>query len=172
MYKGDLVKRENGWMVVYSTPNSGKISEIKLSQESVDLIYSKYGHQARFIPDIKFSYSIKDGDAVIIFDGCRQKNTFKRKKINPSTTKKAEPNKISWLNPLWEDEPFSDNDPFSVKETQIMQCLVTAYEDFSSLDQTHPNDITDFVFHIHALQRILGQRVLRRDYPNIFPTHK
>jgi hypothetical protein len=53
-----------------------------------------------------------------------------------------------------------------------MKHLVSAYEEFSNLEQTNPNDIKDFVFHINALQRILGQRVLRRDYPNIFPTHK
>ena len=170
MYKGDLIKREDGWMVVYSTTNSGKISEIKLSQESIDLIYAKYGHQARFIPDMNFSYSVKNGDAVVIFENSRPKNivsNFKSGKRRPFPPKSSQPNK-----PLWEQELFSDNDPFSIEENHIMELLVIAYERFSKLDQTHPNDITDFVFHIHALQRILGQRVLRRDYPNIFPTHK
>ena len=65
-----------------------------------------------------------------------------------------------------------DKVPFFTNEELIMKHIVSAYEEFSNLEQTNPNDIKDFVFHINALQRILGQRVLRRDYPNTFPTHK
>lgn len=65
-----------------------------------------------------------------------------------------------------------DNGSFSISEESAMKHLVSAYEEFSKLEQTNPNDIKDFVFHINALQRILGQRVLRKDYPNTFPTYK
>jgi hypothetical protein len=65
-----------------------------------------------------------------------------------------------------------DKAPFFTNEELTMKHLVSAYEEFSKLEQTNPNDIKDFVFHINALQRILGQRVLRRDYPNTFPTYK
>jgi hypothetical protein len=170
MYKGDLIKRENGWSIVYSTPHSGRISEISVNQESIDLIQAKYGSKTTFVPDVNFSYSVRDGDAFIIFEKSRTHNVMAdsdSKKEFDEPTNNSQPNKS-----LWEEELFSDNDPLSIKENHIMNHLVYAYNDFSSLEQTHPDDIKDFVFHIHALQRILGQRILRRDYPNIFPTHK
>lgn len=160
MYKGDLIKRENGWSIVYSTPHSGRISEIRVNQKSIDLIQEKYGSKATFVPDVNFSYSVRDDDAFIIFENSRTHNVMADSDFEKEFVKLNKP----------KDE--KSNKPFSTKEDEVMSNLTSAYEHFSKLDQTHPNDITDFVFHIHALQRILGQRVLRRDYPNTFPTHK
>jgi hypothetical protein len=43
MFKGDLIKKSDGWSVIYSIPNVGKISEIALDQASINLIVMKNG---------------------------------------------------------------------------------------------------------------------------------
>ena len=154
MYKGDLIKRENGWSIIYSTPHSGKISEIMVSQESAELIHFKYGSKIKFIPDVKFSFSIKDGDAEVKFFPDSGPSKMVKEVEKPSFVG----HKI--------------DKPFSKEEEEAMNLLIDAHGKFSQLEQTHPSDITEWLFHLHAMQRILGQRVLRRDYPNIFPTYK
>jgi len=59
-------------------------------------------------------------------------------------------------------------EPYSKEEQEIMDLLVEAHNKFSQLEPTHPSDITEWVFHLHGMQKILGQRVLRRDYPDKF----
>lgn len=57
-------------------------------------------------------------------------------------------------------------------ETEIMDLIVEAHNKFMMLEQTHPSDVPDWVNAIHTLQGIIGQRILRRDYPDIFTTIK
>lgn len=185
--KGDLIKRENGkWVMIYSSIGSGLIKEAYLSKDSA---CSLANEKRRFLPNVNFR--LVDGLAILepasvesqrptpISEGKTLGNTKQptdnigrqappppKFTYNPGKSK-FQPNK-----PLWEEEPFSDNDPFSIQENHVMSHLVYAYNDFASLEQTHPSDIQDFLFHIHALQRIMGQRILRRDYPKVFPTHK
>jgi hypothetical protein len=73
--------------------------------------------------------------------------------------------------PIIDNSPKLDK-PFSEQEEKIMNLLIEAHTNFSELEQTHPSDINDWVFHLHGLQRLLGQRLLRRDYPHIFITKK
>lgn len=61
---------------------------------------------------------------------------------------------------------------FTDKEQKIMNLLVEAHNNFLTLDQTHPTETIDWMNGIHKLQDLLGCRVLRRDYPEIFPSIK
>jgi hypothetical protein len=60
------------------------------------------------------------------------------------------------------------NKPFTDKEQKIMDLLVEAHNNFIELDITHPMEITEWVSNLHKLQDLLGSRVLRRDYPDVF----
>lgn len=62
--------------------------------------------------------------------------------------------------------------PFTKEEQEVMDLLVEAHNKYTELEQTHPSDLPDWVNALHTLQRLLGQRILRRDYPEDFPTHK
>lgn len=50
-------------------------------------------------------------------------------------------------------------------EKAVMAHLVAAVNEFSALPEGHPSDVADFVFHIHALQNMLGCRVAARLEP-------
>jgi hypothetical protein len=60
--------------------------------------------------------------------------------------------------------------PYIETEQEIMNNLISAYNLFIKLEPTHPCDREDFADGIHELQKILGMRILRRDYPDMFPT--
>ena len=62
--------------------------------------------------------------------------------------------------------------PFTKEEQVVMAAIVTAYNTFVQLEQTHPSDIKDFTDAVHTIQRILSVRINRRDYPEIFQTIK
>lgn len=62
--------------------------------------------------------------------------------------------------------------PFTLEEQKISNSIVAAHNEFIKLEPTHPSDIVDWVNAIHTLQRILGGRILRRDYPETFSTFK
>ena len=162
MFKGDLIKKSDGWSVIYSRPNVGKISELDLDQASVNLIVMKYGSRIKFLPNMNFV--IAEGCAVVKFEEQEKQKATKESLDELMLRNIPVPPK--------HNSSIIDKVPFFTNEELIMKHIVSAYEEFSNLEQTNPNDIKDFVFHINALQRILGQRVLRRDYPNTFPTHK
>jgi len=185
---GDLFRKENGlWVVIYSKPGSGSIKEARVFNDD-SFVQSVYGNR-KFVPDV--SFSLEDGFAVLeISDHSNDKVYQKPTPLSESTTMGNTKNPSSFIdafigraadapkpfNPqrlFCEEQPFSDSkDPFTINENWVMKHLVSSYEEFSKLKQTHPDDLKDFVFHIHALQRILGQRVLRREYPETFPTHE
>jgi hypothetical protein len=153
MLKGDLKKIYGVWHVVYSRENSGRIQEIELTDYSSRMLSEKKGDNIKYLQDVYFDIT-SDGMAAVKFFP------------DPPPTKIVrEAEKPSFVSPEL-DKPFSTN------EELIMKHLVSAYEEFLNLEQRRPNDTTDFLFHINALQRILGQRVLRRDYPNTFATYK
>jgi hypothetical protein len=54
----------------------------------------------------------------------------------------------------------------------VSDLIVKAHNLFTDLEQTHPNDLPDWVNAIHQLQNIIGMRVLRRDYPETYKTIK
>jgi len=185
---GDLLKRESGlWVVIYSKPGSGVIKESRVSNDD-SFMQSVYGNK-KFIPDVSFRL---ENDLAVLEISDRSSNKIRQKPtpLSESTTMGNTKNPSSFIdafvgraadapkpfNPqrlFCEEQSFSDSkEPFTINENSVMRHLVSSYEEFSKLKQTHPDDLRDFVFHIHALQRILGQRVLRRKYPETFPTHE
>jgi hypothetical protein len=42
---------------------------------------------------------------------------------------------------------------------------------FSLLPVTHPSDLNDVIFHIHAIQNIIMARSAQRAHPHEFPTY-
>lgn len=195
MFKGDLKKIYGVWHVIYSRENSGRIQEIELTDYSSRAISEKKGDNIQYLQDVYFDIT-NDGRAALNFfpdpphptpskmtkEGAKTKSSQLREwidegcavvKLEEQEKQKASKESLDEL--MLRDIPIPpkhNKAPFSTSEELTMKHLISAYEEFSHLEQTHPSDITDFVFHIHALQRILGQRVLRRDYPNTFPTHQ
>lgn len=74
------------------------------------------------------------------------------------------------------DEPKVDNEvlgrgskkPFTKEEEQIMSLLVEVHNKFLDIEQTHSNDIKEWVDGIHKCQSVLKGRVIIRDYPDVF----
>jgi hypothetical protein len=54
------------------------------------------------------------------------------------------------------------------QEKKVMDLLVKAHNEFIKLDSQHPNELPDWLFHLHALQRIIGFRATQRNYPEHF----
>lgn len=61
---------------------------------------------------------------------------------------------------------------FTEEEKKLWIKIGEIFGDFQGLDQTHPSDIKDVVDAVHVLQHIIGQRVLRREYPGTFASFK
>ena len=58
--------------------------------------------------------------------------------------------------------------PFTPKEQEIFDLLVSAHNKFIALDRTHPMEVQEWVLPFHHLQDMLTNRVVRRDYPDYF----
>ncbi len=58
--------------------------------------------------------------------------------------------------------------PFTKEEKEVLDLLVKAHNKFVKLDRGHPTEMIEWVDAFHRLQDLLGSRILRRDYPNIF----
>ena len=58
--------------------------------------------------------------------------------------------------------------PFTNEEQYIMDLLVKAHNRFALQEQTHPDDMREWVDGLHEMQSVLMQRVVRRDYPDFF----
>ena len=56
----------------------------------------------------------------------------------------------------------------TLAELEVMDALVQAWEHFLELPNNvgSADDSTQFRYAIHQAQKILGQRVLRREYPD------
>jgi hypothetical protein len=61
---------------------------------------------------------------------------------------------------------------FTNLEKKCHDALMESYGKFIEMDREHPNEMAEFVDAIHKIQGILAVRVLRRDYPDYWPTHK
>jgi len=62
--------------------------------------------------------------------------------------------------------------PYTAGEERVSNLILEAHEAFVDLEQTHPDDIKDWVQAVHSMQKIIGMRILRRDYPEQFSTIK
>lgn len=60
------------------------------------------------------------------------------------------------------------NGGLTEEELEISKHIVAAWNGFIKLRQSHPSDKMEFHRGIHLLQHTLGQRVLRRDYPDFW----
>ncbi len=56
----------------------------------------------------------------------------------------------------------------SEDEKRLLESLGYCWNDFCELEQQHPSDADDFLFHLHALQRIVMARETRRNSPSLF----
>jgi hypothetical protein len=57
-----------------------------------------------------------------------------------------------------------------IQEKVLLDKIVELHNAFLKLEATHPVDLYDWVNGIHILQRVIGLRILRRDYPAVFKT--
>ncbi len=54
------------------------------------------------------------------------------------------------------------------EEKVVLHHLSSSYNEFVKLPVMHPNHQTEFMQHIHELQRLVGIRVARRADPDIW----
>jgi hypothetical protein len=60
------------------------------------------------------------------------------------------------------------NGGLTPEELEVSKSIVAAWNGFINLKQSHPSDKQEFHQAIHTLQKTLGMRVLRRDYPDFW----
>jgi len=62
-------------------------------------------------------------------------------------------------------------DGLTEQEGRVMDSLVEAWNTFAKIERTHPSELSDFADGIHKCQYQLTMRVMRRDYPDGYPTY-
>lgn len=55
------------------------------------------------------------------------------------------------------------------KEKRCLEALGQAWDEWCSLPRQHPDELGEFRFYIHALQRQVGFRLVQRIHPDVFP---
>ena len=60
------------------------------------------------------------------------------------------------------------NNPFTKQEEEVMSLLLETHNKFIALDRTHPSEMLEWIVSFHALQGIMMNRIVRRDYPEHF----
>lgn len=63
-------------------------------------------------------------------------------------------------------------DGLTGEERIVMDNLVEAWNGYCNLPKQHPTDLTEFCDGVHRCQSLLMMRILRRDYPEGYPTYK
>lgn len=58
------------------------------------------------------------------------------------------------------------------EEDKCMNALVEAYNCYLKLSRNHPNELSEFVNGLHRLQDLLAVRIVRRHYPEGWPSYK
>lgn len=61
--------------------------------------------------------------------------------------------------------------PFTLDEQKIFNLIIEAHNKYVELEVTHPSDRQDWNNALHVLQRLMGQRILRREHPDVFISH-
>ena len=67
---------------------------------------------------------------------------------------------------------FTKKDGLLDQERLVTNNLVTAWNEFLKLPQTHTSENEDFNRGIHLCQQTILMRILRRDYPDFYPTYE
>jgi hypothetical protein len=62
-------------------------------------------------------------------------------------------------------------DGLTITEGRVMDALVQAVAAFADLVSTHPSEHRDFVDGIHRCQDVLALRIVRREFPEGWPTY-
>lgn len=62
--------------------------------------------------------------------------------------------------------------PHTPTEQRVMDLLAEAWNEFVTLEQTHPSHIGEFQMGIHQCQAVMTHRIVQRDYPHVYPTRK
>jgi hypothetical protein len=60
---------------------------------------------------------------------------------------------------------------FTLKEKECHDALMRCYGLFIELPRQHPDEMRDIVDPIHRIQDLLAVRIVRRCYPEGWPTH-
>lgn len=76
---------------------------------------------------------------------------------------------VDWLKNL--DAEKRNRALFTELEKSINDNLVAAWNAFVELKMTHPDHQDEFRKAIHQCQYIMGQRLLQRTFPDIYPTY-
>ncbi len=61
---------------------------------------------------------------------------------------------------------------FAEDEQECHDYLQKCYGCFLKMDRQHPDEMRDFVDSIHRIQDLLAIRIVRRQFPKGWPTHK
>lgn len=61
--------------------------------------------------------------------------------------------------------------PFTEEEQKVMEMIISTHNEYMKLSVTHPSDRQDWVDAVHILQRLMGQRILRREHPDYFVSY-
>lgn len=61
---------------------------------------------------------------------------------------------------------MSETNGLDESEQEIMNHLTSAFNGFSKLKPTHPDEKNDFRYAIHLAQNLLAMRALRRTLPD------
>jgi hypothetical protein len=57
------------------------------------------------------------------------------------------------------------------KEMKVMNKLMECYKAWLDLKRDHPNELSEFGYAVHLIQDLLAMRVVRRIYPEGWPTY-
>lgn len=66
----------------------------------------------------------------------------------------------------------NEKSPYKGQEKEIMDCLGKAWSLFLKTTPTHTCHTQAFADGIHKCQDVIIHRIVQRDYPGVFPTHK
>ena len=160
--KGDLIKRGENWALIYSNENSGQIKEYTLKSHIVKK-FSDFLEKAKFFSDV--SIDLKEDNII-----------FPEFKIVNNHLKSKETKKNNLDDSGIDFSQVKDGDSesklgFTKEELKVMKLLTKTHNKFVDLKTIHPSHLPEWVFHIHSLQRILGQRILYREHSEIFPPY-
>lgn len=54
------------------------------------------------------------------------------------------------------------------EEKEMLRAIGTLHTKFMALESQHPNELPDWVSHIHAMQALVGLRILRKEHPELY----
>jgi hypothetical protein len=57
-------------------------------------------------------------------------------------------------------------------EKECMNGLMQAFKAWLKMERQHPDEMRDFIDPLHRMQDLLAVRVVRRIFPDGWPTHK